>query len=59
MEEKLIDQHCVNMLTERIERDDEQERDDETNQTLSRGEAFESALFDKDTAERFLAAINV
>lgn len=61
MEERLIDINTrVNMLNDRIERDNQQERDDETNQNLHimrRG--LESALFDKDNTERFLAAINV
>lgn len=61
MEERLIDISArVNMLNERIERDSQQERDDETNQNLYRmRRSLESALFDKDNAERFLAAINV
>lgn len=61
MEERLIDiiDH-VNMLTERIERDSQHERDDEANQNLYlMRRSLESALFDKDNAERFLAAINI
>ena len=61
MEERLTDiSDRVRMLSERIERDSQQERDDEMNQTLHlMRRSLESALFDKDNAERFLAAINV
>jgi hypothetical protein len=61
MEERLIDINArVSMLNERIERDSQQERDDETNQNISlMRRNLESVLFDKDNAERFLAAINV
>lgn len=61
METRLTDiNDRVHMLTERIERDSQQERDDETNQNLHlMRRSLESALFDKDNAERFLAAINV
>ena len=61
MEERLIDTNArVLMLNERIERDSQQERDDETNQNLYRmRRSLTSAQFDKDNAERFLAAINV
>ena len=61
MEERLTDITTrVHMLTERIERDSQQERDDETNHNLHlMRRSLESALFDKDNAERFLAAINV
>ena len=61
MEERLTDiNDRVHMLTERIERDSQLERDDETNQNLCLMRSnLESALFDKDNAERFLAAINV
>lgn len=61
MEERLTDISArVNMLNERIERDSQQERDDETNQNLHlMRRSLESALFDKDNAERFLAAINI
>lgn len=61
MEEKLLDiNNRVNRLNERIERDSQNERDDETNQNLYlMRRNLESALFDKDNAERFLAAINV
>lgn len=61
MEEKLLEINTrVNMLNDRIERDSQQERDDETNQNLHlMRRNLESALFDKDNAERFLAAINV
>lgn len=61
MEERLTDISArVNMLNNRIERDSQQERDDETNQNLHlMRRSLESALFDKDNAERFLAAINV
>lgn len=60
MEERLTDINTrVNMLTDRIERDTQYERDDETNQNLHlMRRNLESALFDKDNAERFLAAIN-
>ena len=61
MEEKLTEIHTrVHMLTERIERDSQYELDDAANQSLDlmrRG--LESALFDQDNAERFLAAINI
>ena len=61
MEEKLteiIDR--VHLLNERIERDSQQERDDETNQNLQlMRRSLESALFDRENAERFLAAINI
>lgn len=61
MEERLTDiTDRVHMLNERIERDSQQERDDETNQNLHlMRRSLESARFDKDNAERFLAAINV
>lgn len=61
MEERLTDISArVNMLNERIERDTQQERDDETNQNLYlMRRHLELARFDKDNAERFLAAINV
>lgn len=61
MEERLTDINTrVHMLNERIERDIQQERDDETNQNLHlMRRSLESALFDKDNAERFLAAINI
>ena len=61
MEERLTDISVrLNMLTERIERDSQQERDDETNQNLYlMRRSLENALFDKDNAERFLAAINI
>lgn len=61
MEERLTDVSTrVRMLNDRIERDSQQERDDETNQNLHlMRRSLESALFDKDNAERFLAAINV
>lgn len=60
MEERLIEINTrVNMLNERIERDSQLERDDETNQNLHlMRRSLESALFDKDNAERFLAAVN-
>lgn len=61
MEEKIAEANTrVSMLKERIERDSQYERDDETNQCLDllrRG--LESALFEQDNAERFLAAINI
>lgn len=61
MEERLTDVNArVLMLNERIERDSQLERDDETNQNLNlMRRSLESAMFDKDNAERFLAAINV
>lgn len=61
MEERLTDiNDRVHMLNERIERDSQQERNNETNQNLHLMlRSLESALFDKDNAERFLAAINV
>lgn len=61
MEEKLIEiNDRVHLLNERIEKDSRQERDDEMNQNLHlMRRSLESALFDKDNAERFLAAINV
>ena len=61
MEDRLIDLHNrINMLEERIERDSQTERDDETNQSLDlMRRNLENALFDRDNAERFLAAINI
>ena len=61
MEERLTDISArVSMLNERIERDSQQERDDETNQNLHlMRRSLESARFDKDNAERFLAAVNI
>ena len=61
MEERLIEINArVSMLNDRIERDSQHERDDETNQNLDlMRRSLESALFDKDNAERFLAAVNV
>jgi hypothetical protein len=61
MEERLTEIDTrVRMLNERIEQDSQQERDDETNQNLHLMRmSLESARFDKDNAERFLAAINV
>ena len=61
MEERLTDITTrVNMLNDRIERDSQYERDDETNKNLYlMRESLESALYDKDNAERFLAAITV
>ena len=61
MEERLTDvSYRVHVLNERIERDSQQERDDETNQNLYlMRRSLESALFDKDNIERFLAAVNV
>lgn len=61
MEERLMEITTrVNMLNERIERDSQQERDDEMNQNLHlMRRSLESARFDKDNAERFLAAINI
>lgn len=61
MEERLIELNTrVHMLKDRIERDNQLERDDETNKNLDlMRRSLESALFDKDNAERFLAATNV
>lgn len=61
MEEKLIEIDMrTRALTERIEQDCQYERDDETNQNLYlMRRSLESALFDKDNAERFLVAINI
>ena len=61
MEEKLTEISTrVRMLKERIERDSRYERDDEANQSLYlMRRSLESALFDKDNAERFLAAVNI
>lgn len=61
MEGRLLDLHNrINMLEERIERDSQNERDDETNQSLDLMQRnLENALFDRDNAERFLAAINI
>lgn len=61
MEEKLIDIDTrVDRLNKRIEQDSKQERDDETNQNLNlMRRNLENALFDRDNAERFLAAINI
>lgn len=61
MEEKLTEANTrVHMLKERIERDSQYERDDETNRNLDlMRRSLESALFDQDNAKRFLAAINI
>lgn len=61
MEEKLIDIGArIRRLYERIERDSQYERDDETNQNLCLTRRnIESMLFEKDNAERLLAAINI
>lgn len=61
MEDRLIDvNNRINMLEERIEKDSQTERDDETNQNLYlMRQNLENALFDRDNAERFLAAINI
>lgn len=61
MEEKLIEiGDRVRLLNERIERDIQQERDDDSNRNLDlMRRSLESALYDKDNAERFLAAVNV
>lgn len=60
MEERLIEiDERVRLLNDRIEWDSQHERDDETNQNLYlMRRNLESALFDKDNTERFLAAIN-
>lgn len=61
MAEQLIEIDArVKMLNDRIEQDSQQERNDEANQNLHlMRRSLESALFDKDNAERFLAAVNV
>ena len=61
MEEKLIDiGDRTRMLYERIEQDSQYERDDETNKSLClMRENLESMLFERDNAERLLAAINI
>ena len=61
MEEKLTESNIrVHMLKERIDRDSQYERDDETNRNLDlMRRSLESALFDQDNAKRFLAAINI
>jgi hypothetical protein len=61
MEERLTEIDTrVHLLSKRVERDAQQERDDETNRNLDlTRRSLESALYDKDNAERFLAAINV
>lgn len=61
MEEKLTEANTrVHMLKERIERDSQYERDDETNRSLDlMRRSLESALFDHDNIKRFLAAITV
>lgn len=61
MEDKLIDLHNrINALEERIERDSQAERDDESNYSLDlMRRSLENALFERDDVERFLAAINI
>lgn len=61
MENKLIDINSrIDMLEERIERDSQDERDDESNQNLDlMRRNLERARFERDDAERFLAAINI
>lgn len=61
MEEKLIDVGArIDMLENRIEKDCQIERDDESNQSLDlMRRSLENALFERDNAERFLAAINI
>ena len=61
MENRLIDiSDRIDMLEQRIEQDSQTERDDETNQNLYlMRRSLENALFDRDNAERFLAAINI
>lgn len=61
MEEKLVEtDNRVRLLNERIEQDSQYERDDETNHSLDLlRRSLESALVDKDNAERFIAAINI
>lgn len=60
MEKRLIDISArIHLLQDRIERDSQQERNDETNQNLYlMRRNLETALFDKDNTERFLAAVN-
>lgn len=61
MDEKITEINTrVRMLQERIERDSQYERDDETNRNLDlMRRSLESVMFEKDNAERFLAAITV
>lgn len=61
MEEKIIELNLrINTLEERIERDSQTERDDELNRDLNlMRSTLEHALFERDDAERFLAAINI
>ena len=61
MEDRLIDVNArIDMLEQRIEQDSQTERDDGTNQNLYlMRQSLENALFDRDNAERFLAAINI
>lgn len=61
MEDRLIDVSArINMLENRIEKDSQVERDDEANYSLDlMRRNLENALFDRDNAERFLAAINI
>lgn len=61
MEEKLTEADTrAHMLKERIERDSQYERDDETNRNLDlMRRSLESAMFDKDNISRFLAAIDI
>lgn len=61
MEQRLIDITIrINQLTERIERDEGGERDDETNRNLDiMRRSLDSAMFDRDNANRFLAAIRI
>lgn len=61
MEDRLIDiNNRIDMMENRIEQDSQTERDDETNQSLElMRRSLENALFERDDAERFLAAINI
>lgn len=61
MEDRLIDVYDrINMLETRIEQDSQTERDDELNYDLAlTRQNLENALFERDNAERFLAAINI
>lgn len=61
MEERLIELNArVDMLHERVEQDCQYEQDSETNQDLClMRESLETALYDRDNAGRFLAAINI
>lgn len=61
MDDKIIELNLrINTLEERIKRDSQTERDDESNMNLDLMQrTLERALFERDNAERFLAAVNV